>query len=68
MDEATREYLEALNKIAEDPKPSPLSEEIIWSDYMIALASNPKLVKLSVEEDADTADSFLQEFKKRFKD
>ena len=68
MEDVTKEYLRALNKIAEDPKPYPLSEEIIWADYMVALASNPKLVERSVEEDAELADDFLYEFKKRFRD
>ena len=68
MEDVTKEYLRALNKIAEDPKPYPLSEEIIWADYMMALASNPKLVERSVEEDSDVADDFLYEFKKRFRD
>ena len=68
MDAVTREYLDAVNKIAEDPKPYPLSEEIIWADYMMALASNPKLVEHSIEEDAELADDFLYEFKKRFRD
>lgn len=68
MEDVTKEYLRALNKIAEDPKPYPLSEEIIWADYMMALASNPKLVRQPVEEDAELADDFLYEFKKRFRD
>ena len=68
MDEATREYLDAVNKLAEDPKPYPLSKEMIWADYMVALASNPELVGQSVEEDAELADDFLYEFKKRFRD
>ena len=62
------EYLDSINKITEDPKPYPLSEEILWADYMVALASNPKLVGQSVEEDSAVADDFLQEFKKRFRD
>ena len=66
MDEVTREYLDVINKIA-TPKPYPLYEEIIWADYMMALASNPKLVGQSVEEDAELADDFLYEFKKRFR-
>lgn len=68
MEDVTKEYLRALNKIAEDPKPYTLSEEIIWADYMMALASNPKLVEHSIEEDAELADDFLYEFKKRFRD
>lgn len=68
MDKVTREYLEALNKIAEDPKPFPLSEEIIWSDYMIALAANPNMCDNDVEGDALNADEFVYEFKKRFRD
>ena len=68
MEDVTKEYLRALNKIAEDPKPYPLSEEIIWADYMMALASNPKLVEHSIEEDAELADDFLYEFKKRFRE
>lgn len=68
MEDVTKEYLRALNKIAEDPKPPTLSEEIIWADYMIALASNPKLVGRSVEEDAELTDDFLYEFKKRFRE
>ncbi len=67
MDEATREYLDVINKIA-TPKPLPLPEEILWADYMVALASNPKLVEQSIEEDAELADDFLYEFKKRFRD
>lgn len=67
MDEVTREYLDAVNKIA-TPKPPPLSEEILWANYMMALASNPKLVRQPVEEDAEIADYFLYEFKKRFRD
>lgn len=67
MDEVTREYLDAVNKIA-TPKPLHLSDEMIWADYMMALASNPKLVGQSVEEDSAVADDFLQEFKKRFRD
>lgn len=66
MEDVTKEYLRALNKIAEDPKPYPLSEEIIWADYMMALASNPKLVEYSIVEDAELADDFLYEFRKRF--
>ncbi len=53
MDEATREYLDAVNKLAEDPKPYPLSEEIIWADCMVALASNARFL------------SIVEEFKKR---
>ena len=68
MEDVTKEYLRALNKIAEDPKPYPLSEEIIWADYMIALASNPKFARSPVEEDSAVADYFIQEFKKRFRD
>lgn len=68
MDDVTREYLDAVNKLAEDPKPYPLSEEILWADYMVALAGNIKLVKNSIEEDAELADDFLHEFKKRFRD
>ena len=67
MDEVTREYLDAVNKLA-TPKPLPLPEEIFWADYMVALASNPKLVEHSIEEDAELADDFLYEFKKRFRD
>lgn len=68
MEDVTKEYLRALNKIAEDPKPYPLSEEIIWADYMMALAGNTELVEHSIEEDAELADDFLYEFKKRFRD
>jgi hypothetical protein len=67
MDEVTREYLDAINKIA-TPKPLPLSEEIFWADYMMALAGNTELVEHSIEEDAELADDFLYEFKKRFRD
>ena len=67
MDEAAREYLDAVNKLAEDPKPYPLSEEIIWADYMMALASNPEFAGTSTLEDSLNADSFLYEFKKRFR-
>ncbi len=67
MDDVTREYLDVLNKLAESDQ-SPVSEEIIWADYMMALASNPKLVEQSIEEDAELADDFLYEFKKRFRD
>ncbi len=67
MDEAMREYLDVINKIA-TPKPLPLPEEMFWADYMMALASNPKLVEQSIEEDAELADDFLYEFKKRFRD
>jgi hypothetical protein len=68
MEDVTKEYLRALNKIAEDPKPYPLSEEIIWADYMVALASNPEFAGTSTLEDSLNADSFLHEFKKRFRD
>ncbi len=68
MDDVTREYLDAVNKLAEDPKPYPLSEEILWADYMVALAGNTELVEHSIEEDAELADDFLYEFKKRFRD
>lgn len=67
MDEVTREYLDAINKIA-TPKPPPLSEEILWANYMVALAENTELVEHSIEEDAELADDFLYEFKKRFRD
>lgn len=66
MDEVTREYLDAINKIA-TPKPPPLSEEILWANYMVALAENTELVEHSIEEDAELADDFLYEFKKRFR-
>ncbi len=52
MDEVTREYLDAVNKIA-TPKPPPLSEEILWADCMVALASNARFL------------SIVEEFKKR---
>mgnify|MGYP003557787973 FL=1 len=68
MEDVTKEYLRALNKIAEDPKPLPLPEEIFWADYMMALAGNTELVEHSIEEDAELADDFLYEFKKRFRD
>ncbi len=68
MEDVTKEYLRALNKIAEDPKPYPLSEEIVWADYMVALAGNTELVEHSIEEDAELADDFMQEFKKRFRE
>ncbi len=67
MDDVTREYLDAINKIA-TPKPLPLPEEILWADYMMALAGNTELVEHSIEEDAELADDFLYEFKKRFRD
>lgn len=67
MDDVTREYLDAINKIA-TPKPPPLSEEMIWADYMVALASNPEFAGTSTLEDSLNADSFLHEFKKRFRD
>lgn len=56
MEDVTKEYLRALNKIAEDPKPYPLSEEILWADCMVALASNARFL------------SIVEEFKKRSRD
>ena len=73
MDDVTREYLDAVNKLADNSKPiepkiMPLSDEIVWADYMMALAGNTELVEHSIEEDAELADDFLYEFKKRFRD
>lgn len=73
MEDVTREYLDAVNKLVDNSKPiepkiMPLSDKIVWLDYMMALARNAELVKHSIEEDADLADEFLYEFKKRFRD
>ena len=64
MEDVTREYLDAVNKLVDNSKPiepkiMPLSDEIVWLDYMMALARNAELVEHSIEEDADLADEFL---------
>lgn len=60
------EYLDSINEIEETH--NPYSEENFWVDYIITLASNPEFAGTSTLEDLLNADSFLHEFKKRFRD
>lgn len=66
MDEAQREYLDAINRMVVNTT-APLTDAVIWLQYMTALASNPAMCEQGVEEDAVIADDFLYEFRCRFR-
>ena len=70
MDEATREYLDAVNKIAETRQPTmlPLPDEVVWLEVIKCLVSNDNMSQACTSKElAQVADTFLKLFKRRFR-
>jgi hypothetical protein len=69
MDEATREYLDAINKMVGNttPQQPPLSDEVVWLEMFKTVAMSPKS-HLSFSVSLELADFGLNEFRKRFRD
>lgn len=64
MDDVTREYLYAINKIA-DPTQVRLLDEVVWVELMKAVIMSPKSHgDKTIDE---VADAGLEEFKTRFR-
>ena len=69
MDEVQREYLDAVNKIAEEHKPKMLSltDEIVWLEISKCLINNPEISDVKSADVVLIADWYLEQFKKRFR-
>lgn len=69
MDEATREYLDAVNKIAETHQPTmlPLPDEVVWLEITKFLINNPEISDVKSTDVVLIADWYLEQFKKRFR-
>jgi hypothetical protein len=68
MDDVTREYLDAVNKIADTtPKVLSLSDEVVWLEMYKAFVNWHAITRTSTLKYAEAADAGLYEFKKRFR-
>lgn len=65
MDDVTREYLDAVNKIAE-PSPTKLADEVVWLEMYKCFVNWHATSRTPITY-ADAADQALLEFKKRFR-
>ena len=69
MDEATREYLDAIGKMVDNttPQQPPLLDEVVWLEMYKAFVNWHAITRNSGLKYAEAADAGLYEFKKRFR-
>lgn len=73
MDETTREYLDAINKIADNAKPIepkmlPVSDEIVWLEITKCLIDNLEISGVNSHDVVLISDWYLKQFKQRFRE
>ena len=70
MDEATREYLDAINNMVANtaPQQPPVLDEVVWLEMYKAFVNWHAVSRTPGIIYSDAADKALYEFKKRFRD